>query len=247
MSDIVYTISVWLVPVLLAITLHEAAHGYVAFWRGDDTAKSRGRLSLNPLRHIDPFGTFLLPGLLLLLKAPVLFGYAKPVPVAFGRLRRPKRDMMLVALAGPGANMLLAVFAVFAIQGLLLLPGAGWTWLAAAASGKLAVELSPLAIPQWLFDNLRNLLIINLVLAVFNMLPIPPLDGAKVLVGLLPPPLDLKFARLERFGMLILLALLLLVPLAARQLGSDFNPLAAVIGPVVAMLYNWLATLAGIV
>jgi Zn-dependent protease len=226
MNDVAYKVSVWLLPLLLAITLHEAAHGFVASWCGDDTAKSRGRLSLNPLRHVDPVGTFLLPGLLLLMRAPVLFGYAKPVPVAFGRLRQPKRDMMLVALAGPATNMLLAVFAVFALHAVVLVPAGG---------------------RQWVFDNLANMLLINLVLAVFNMLPIPPLDGAKVLVGLLPPPLDRKFARLERHGMLILLGLLLLVPLVARQLGSDFNPLAAIVGPVVAMLYNFLVTLAGLV
>ena len=225
-AEIAYTVSVWVLPVLLAITLHEAAHGYVAYWRGDDTAKSRGRLSLNPIRHIDPFGTFLLPGVLVLLEAPTIFGYAKPVPVAYGRLYRPKRDMMLVALAGPGANLFLAVVAAFAIHLVVLVPDGG---------------------QQWVFDNLKNMLLINLILAVFNMLPIPPLDGAKVLVGLLPPPWDLKLARLDRQGMLILLALLLVVPLVARQLGSDFNPIFAVIGPIVRMLYTSLASMAGLI
>jgi Zn-dependent protease len=224
MPDIAYTISVWIVPLLLAITLHEAAHGYVAYWCGDGTARAQGRLSLNPIRHIDPIGTILLPGLLLLLRAPVVFGYARPVPVAYGRLRRPKRDMMLVALAGPGANLLLAIAAAFAIH---------------------LVAWAPAGSRAWLSDNLTNLLVINLVLAVFNMLPVPPLDGAKVLVGLLPAPLDAKFARLERHGMLILLGLLVVLPLATRQLGSDFNLLGALIGPPVRMLYSLLADLAG--
>lgn len=224
-AEILYQVSVWLLPVLLAITLHEAAHGYVAHWLGDDTAYVRGRVSLNPLRHVDPFGTVLLPGMLVLLHSPVVFGYAKPVPVAFGRLRNPKRDMMLVALAGPGANLALALIAAFLLHIARVLPAGADVWLA---------------------NTLVNMIWLNLVLAVFNMLPIPPLDGGRVLVGLLPPPLDYKLARMERHGMLILLGLLFILPLVSRQLGSNINPLWAVVGPAVDMLYSFVTTIAGL-
>ncbi len=225
MEETLHLVSIWLLPILLAITLHEAAHAYAANWRGDDTAARAGRLSLNPVKHIDPFGTILLPGLLLLLKAPVLFGYAKPVPVVFGRLRQPKRDMIIVAAAGPLANMVLALAAA------LLLHVAPWI------GGEAGV---------WVVANLQNMVLLNLVLAVFNMLPIPPLDGGRVLVGLLPHPLDVKVARLERHGMLVLLGLLFIVPLLGRQLGHDWNPLAEVVWPVVAWLYRIVATVTGL-
>ena len=224
MESVLYQASIWILPILLAITLHEAAHGYVASWLGDDTARQRGRLSLNPIRHIDPFGTIVLPALLLLIKAPFLFGYAKPVPVNPRRLRHPKRDMMLVALAGPGANIVLATVAAFAIHLALLLPDTA---------------------REWTFLNLENALILNLVLAVFNMLPLPPLDGGRVLVGLLPPPLDAKVAALERHGMLILIGLLFILPMLARQLGGEVNIFAWIILPIVRMLYILLLNIAG--
>src|SRR5215510_15391357 len=147
--DLIYLVSIWLLPVLIAITFHEAAHGYVARFLGDVTASRLGRVSLNPLRHIDPFGTVLLPGLLLLARSPFLFGYAKPVPVNFRALRNPRVGMILVALAGPATNILLALIAAAALH---LLP------------------LLPAAYVQWTFDNIKNALLINVVLAVFNMM-----------------------------------------------------------------------------
>jgi len=206
-DELIYKISVWLLPALLAITLHEAAHGYAALRFGDDTALRAGRLSLNPLRHIDPVGTILLPGLLLLTGSRFLFGYAKPVPVNFWRLRNPKRDMIWVAGAGPAANLLMAL-------------GAG---LLAHVLGLLPSEFA-----RWVGDNLQNALDLNVLLAVFNMIPLPPLDGGRVAVGLLPAPLSMQLARLEPFGMLILILLLLVLPGIS---GGNLNLLAHVIGP----------------
>jgi Zn-dependent protease len=200
--DFVYIISVWLLPVLIAITFHEAAHGYVARYLGDETASRLGRVSLNPLRHIDPLGTIVLPGLLLLAGSPFLFGYAKPVPVNFRALRSPRIGMVLVAVAGPAMNIALAI--------------------AAALSFHLAVYL-PGTMAQWVALNLKNALIINVILAVFNLFPLPPLDGGRIAVGLLPNVLARQLARLEPYGMIILIGLLILLPLLGSQLGLDLN------------------------
>jgi hypothetical protein len=151
-TDLIYNISIWLLPVLIAITFHEAAHGYVARFLGDDTASRLGRVSLNPVRHIDPFGTIILPALLLLARSPFLFGYAKPVPVNFRALHPPRIGMVLVAAAGPAMNIGLAIVAALAFPLIVYLP-------AVAA--------------QWAALNLKNALIINVVLAVFNLFPLP--------------------------------------------------------------------------
>src|SRR5262249_35992826 len=197
-----YTVSVWLLPLLFAITFHEAAHGYVARFLGDETASRLGRVSLNPLRHIDPFGTVLLPGLLLFAGSPFLFGYAKPVPVNFRALRNPRIGMVLVAAARPVINIGLAG--------------------GAALSLHLAPYLPPTA-AQWVALNLTNAVVINVLLAVFNLFPLPPLDGGRIAVGLLPNVLARPLARLEPYGMLILIGLLILLPLLGGQLGLDLG------------------------
>ncbi len=219
-------LSVWLLPIVLAITLHEAAHGWAADRLGDDTARRMGRVTLNPIRHVDPVGTLLLPGFLLMV-APIVFGWAKPVPVQPGRLRHPKRDMGLVAAAGPALNFVLAL----ACAWLLVIP--------ALVRGDVGL---------WLQQNLLNAMLINLVLGTFNLFPLPPLDGGRIAVGLLPMPLARRWAALERYGLLILLALLFVVPLASRQLGVEVSPIAgfvfAVLKPavaVVAALSPWTA------
>ncbi len=201
-----HALSVWFLPVILAITLHEAAHALAADRLGDDTARRLGRVSLNPVRHIDPFGTLLLPGLLLVL-SPVVFGWAKPVPVDMRRLRRPKRDMALVAAAGPACNLLLAILCAW----LLLVP----------------VTLLDGELEAWLVQNLVNAILINLVLGIFNLFPLPPLDGGRIAVGLLPAPLAVRYARLELLGLPILLVLVFVVPAVSRELGGDFSPIAS--------------------
>jgi len=221
-----HALSVWLLPIVLAITLHEAAHGWAADRLGDDTARRLGRVSLNPLRHVDPVGTLLLPGFLLAF-SPIVFGWAKPVPVSVGRLGSPKRDMALVAAAGPALNLGLAL---------------ACAWLLVPAQG-LGGELG-----AWVSRNLVNGILINLVLGIFNLFPIPPLDGGRIAVGLLPLPLARRWAQLERYGLLILLGLLFLVPLLTRQLGIGFSPIAAFVTGVlepavglVALLSPWTA------
>jgi Zn-dependent protease len=203
-----YDLSVWVLPLVFAITFHEAAHAFVAHRLGDNTASELGRVSFNPLKHIDPFGTVILPGILLLSHSPFLFGYAKPVPVNFRALNHPRIDMVWVALAGPATNILLAALAALAFHLLGLVP---------ANAG------------QWVADNLKNALVINVVLAVFNMLPIPPLDGGRVAVGLLPNVLAYPLSRLEPFGMLILIGILILLPLVGTQFGLNLDVISAIL------------------
>ena len=224
-AGLVYEVSVWIVPILIAVTFHEAAHGYVAWKLGDDTAYRLRRVSFNPFRHIDVFGTILLPAALLFMSGGrIMFGYAKPVPVNFSRLNSPRRDMVLVALAGPVTNLALAFISALLFH---------------------FVELFPDDASIWLAETLRRSLLLNLVLAVFNMLPIPPLDGGRVAVGLLPRQLALPLAKLERFGMLILILLLFALPTLSGRLGMRVNFFDTVIWPPVELLYNLVIVLAG--
>ena len=207
-----YTASTWVIPVLLAITLHEAAHGFVAHRLGDDTAWLLGRVSLNPFKHIDPFGTVLLPALLFFLHSPFMFGYAKPVPVKFGALRNPRYDMVLVAGAGPTTNLLQAFAAALLVHIVVFLPE---------------------GLDQWMLANLRNAIVINVVLALFNMIPLPPLDGGRVAIGLLPDVLARPLAGLERLGMLIIIGLLFLLPMIGAQFGQNLDVVGWLLrGPV---------------
>ncbi len=209
-------ILLWAGPVLIAVIFHEIAHGYVAYRLGDPTAAQAGRLTLNPIAHIDLFGTIIMPLLLIVSGAPFLFGYAKPVPVNFLNLHHPRRDMVLVALAGPGMNLLLAGLAALVLH-LFLLPAAQTSTDGVAALG-LIVAIRIL----YLF------VLMNVGLAVFNMLPLPPLDGGRVATGLLPRGPALALTRLEPYGMLIILLLVM------------SGKLSMVLQPVTSFLLNIL-------
>ncbi|PKO52659.1 MAG: site-2 protease family protein [Azoarcus sp.] len=219
MESLISNLAIWALPVLLAITLHEAAHGYVARYFGDPTADRAGRITLNPLRHIDPVGTVLVPAGILGLSVlfgggGILFGWAKPVPVDFGRLRRPKADMLWVAAAGPGANLVMAI---------------GWALLF-----KLAISSPQGAFTIPMMKMADAGMQINGVLMLLNLLPIPPLDGGRIAVSLLPGRLAWHFSRIEPFGFPILLLLLF------------SGLLGAILGPMLAMFRFFLALIFGI-
>jgi Zn-dependent protease len=213
-SELIRAVSIFAIPVLFAITLHEAAHGYVARHFGDTTAAALGRISLNPMRHIDPVGTLLIPILLLAVSGgSLLFGWAKPVPVNFGALHRPKRDMLWVAAAGPAANLMQAL-----LWGVVL---RGGLWMGADANPlALPEDLYALAVPMALMGAAG--ILVNLALMVLNLLPLPPLDGGRIMVSLLPGRLAWQFAQIERWGFLILVILL-----ATGWLGAVMWPLVA--------------------
>ena len=212
-------IAIYAIPVIIAITLHEAAHGFVARHFGDDTAARAGRVTLNPLKHIDPFGTIILPAFLLLSKAGFVFGYAKPVPVNFAALRHPKRDMIWVAAAGPGMNVLLALISAVLLGVVVHFRGA-----------------PPQSLPALLWSSVE----INLVLAVLNLWPIPPLDGSRVAMGLLPPVLALPLWRASQYGMIFVLAIFFLAPLAGIDVFGWMvgRPVAFFERPVLAVLHQ---------
>ena len=229
MSDTLYQAAALIVPLVFAIVFHEVAHGRVARRLGDPTADEMGRLSLNPLRHVDPIGTVVLPGMLALAHLPV-FGWAKPVPVVAQRLGNPRRDMMLVAAAGPATNILLAAIGAV-LLGLLV-------------RGHPSAD----ALPAWggfLALNLANFVMINVFLALFNLIPIPPFDGSHILEGVLPGSLRRGYARVRRLGFALVLVILIVLP----TLVPGFNPVGTLLGPPadwltghLFALAEWLAT-----
>ena len=230
MIDIVISIALAVASAILAITLHEAAHCYAAWALGDDTAKRAGRLSLNPLAHIDKFGTILLPGFLLISqlitlgRVVVMFGWAKPVPVSAWRFANPRRGMMLVAAAGPAMNFILAWLAGLSIHGIEHMPD----------------QAAVIA-----FEFVDNFISINLVLALFNLLPIPPLDGGRIAVGLLPAAAAQRWAGLERYGIVIVLLLMFILPEMSRDLGHRIDPVRDLLDEVLPRARNLILILSG--
>lgn len=225
-DSIIYRAAVWIIPLVIAIVFHEVAHGLVARALGDPTAAERKRLSLNPLRHVDPVGTVILPLILAVTKMPV-FGWAKPVPVNYARLRNPRSGMVLVALAGPGMNLLLALVGAVLIGLLFLVTGEGEF----GGIGAFAAE------------NLFNFVAVNVFLALFNLLPVPPFDGGHVVEGLLPPALATRWASLAKFGFPLLFILLLVVP----TIWPDANIVERLVLPPAQAVSDWYFAIAAMI
>ena len=209
---IIQKLAAYSLPIIFAITVHEAAHGYAAKYFGDMTAFHLKRISLNPLRHIDPLGTIILPALLFFLQAGFIFGWAKPVPVNFSNLRNPKKDMLWVALAGPGANLIMAILWTIVYSNQQLVPSIGQNFISIMAVAGIQI---------------------NIVLMVLNLLPLPPLDGGRVAVSLLPYPWSSKLAGLERYGFFILIFLL-----ATGLLGATLSPLIRISQNIILTIFG---------
>ena len=220
-SNIIFTIATWLIPLTIAIVFHEVAHGWVAQANGDQTAARLGRLSLNPIKHIDPIGTVALPTFLAVIGAPI-FGWAKPVPVMQSQLNNPRWDMVKVAAAGPATNIVLGII------------GAVLLGLAIAVFG----PVEKMSVGGFILTNLQNFIVINIFLALFNMIPIPPFDGSKVLGGFLPPSLGIPFQNLERFGFLFLIILIVVVPRV-----TGVNIVAEIVMPPFQWVMGWLGSI----
>lgn len=220
-DNLIYRAAVWIVPLVIAIVFHEVAHGWVARWLGDPTAAEQRRLSFNPLRHVDPVGTVVLPLSLAIAGAPV-FGWAKPVPVRADRLRDPRTGMMLVALAGPGMNMALATL------------GAVGLGLVSGLSGE------PTGVARFLADALFSFIVVNVFLALFNLLPLPPFDGGHVVEGLLPRPLAARYAALGKYGLLLMIGLLVVLPM----LSPSLNVVQRIVAPPAQAVTGWFMGLA---
>jgi len=230
MTDLLTGLITSIVPIVLAITLHEAAHVFAALALGDDTARRAGRLSINPLRHVDRVGTIILPGLLLaaqlltIHRVAFMFGWAKPVPVDAMRFRRPRQGMALVAAAGPACNFVLAWLAALALHGTDGMVG---------SAGDIVNTM------------LEMFILSNLVLGLFNLLPIPPLDGGRIVVGLLPAPLAFRWAQLERAGLALVLLGVFLLPQALRSFGVAFDPVGSALNTVIPQAFDLVLRLAG--
>lgn len=223
-SDALTQIILYAIPVILAVTFHEAAHGFVALYFGDETAKNQGRVTLNPVKHVDLFGTIILPLLLILSNAGFIFGYAKPVPVNFAGLRNPRWDMLWVAAAGPAMNMLLALISALSLYGAGLLDGE----------------------PAALVGNVLLFSIqLNVMLAIFNMLPLPPLDGSKVIAAFLPASLMRPYLNFGRYGMTVLLLLLIVLPLLSARTGFGLDIFGVLVGRPAEVVMGLLLTLVG--